>query len=87
VKWLSTVRRSFRDTVLMGFGGWIIYKQVYAPDPNGYLALIGFACMVPSARAAIISILSETGQSSGSAPSQGELPPASSSHKDTGEKP
>lgn len=68
VKWLSILQKSFRDVVLLGFGAWIIWKQVYAVSPNGYLALVGFGLMVPSARSAIIKILSEPGSSSSSPP-------------------
>lgn len=74
MKWHSTLRKNFRDIVLMGFGGWIIWKQVYSLNPNGYLALVGLACMIPSGRAAIISILSEPGSSSHSSPSAPEEP-------------
>lgn len=75
MKWLAVLRVSFRDVFLMGFGGWVIWKEVYATNPSGTLALIGFACMVPSARHAIISILSEPGPSSESQ----QHPPAQSS--------
>lgn len=78
-KWLTILRKNFRDVVLLGFGAWIIYKQVYALNPNGYLALIGFGMMVPSARFAITKILSEQSSSSSSSDSPPELPPASSS--------
>jgi hypothetical protein len=71
-KWLTILRNGLRDVVLLGFGAWIIWKQVYALNPNGYLALIGFALMVPSARSAIIKILSEPGSSSSSSPPQVE---------------
>lgn len=81
MRWLlKGFRQNFRDVVLTGFGGWIIWKQVYAVTPNGYLALVGLACMLPSGRAAIISILSEPGpswRSSPSAPEQPSLPSAS----------
>ena len=79
VKWRALVRQSARDILLMGFGGWIIWKEVYASVPNGYLILVGFACMVPSARSAIIAILSEPGSSSSSSSHQSEqqLPPGS----------
>jgi hypothetical protein len=86
VKWLTIVQQSFRDVILMGFGAWIIWKQVYAQNPNGYLAIIGFACMVPSARAAIIAILSEHGPSSPSPPPPQLPPPPSSPPGGTGER-
>jgi hypothetical protein len=52
--------------ILLGFGMWVVWTQVYAKSPNGYLILVGFGCMVPSARAAIISVLSGPGSSSSS---------------------
>jgi hypothetical protein len=67
----------------MGFGGWIIWKQVYAVTPNGYLALIGLACMIPSGRAAVIAILSEPGSSSASSSSTQEQRERLSSSGDT----
>jgi hypothetical protein len=70
VKWRSTLQQVIRDLPTTGFGAWIIWKQVYATNPNAYLALIGFAFMVPTARAAIITILSTPGQSSSSSPPQ-----------------
>jgi len=79
VKWLlSGLRQNFRDVVLTGFGAWIIWKQVYSQNPNGYLALIGLAFMLPSARAAVISILSEPGPSlpSSSSTSERREPPS-----------
>lgn len=85
MRWRDAIRKNFRDIVLMGFGGWIIWKQVYAQYPNGYLALVGLACMIPSGRAAIISILSEPGSSSSSSHSAPEeRPPPSSSNGGTG---
>lgn len=84
-KWLSILRQSFRDVVLMGFGAWIIWKQVYATSPNPYLAVIGFAFMVPSARAAIFTILSGPGSSSESSPPPPvQLPPSSSKGENDG---
>lgn len=53
------LRHGFRDAFLTIFGGWVIWKQVYAEEPNLYLILFGFACLVPSARTAIVRILSE----------------------------
>lgn len=53
------VWQSFRDVALTGFGGWIIWKQAYSEAPSGYLIFVGVALMVPSARAALVSILSE----------------------------
>ena len=79
VNWLSIMQKGFRDVILLGFGAWIIWKQVYALNPNGYLAAIGFGMMVPSARSAIIKILSEPGQSSSSSQSQQESPSSKSS--------
>lgn len=79
VNWLSIMQKGFRDVILLGFGAWIIWKQVYALSPNGYLAAIGFGMMVPSARSAIIKILSEPGQSSSSSQSQQESPSSKSS--------
>lgn len=64
VKWYEKVRSGFRDTILLAFGLWIIWTQVYAKNPNGYLILVGFGFVVPSARAAIISVLSAPGSSS-----------------------
>jgi hypothetical protein len=86
VKWLSILQRGFRDVILLGFGAWIIWKQVYAVNPNGYLALIGFALMVPSARSAIIKLLSEPGSSSSSPPPPEAPSSAKSSGGGTGER-
>jgi hypothetical protein len=66
----------------MIFGGWIIYKQVYALNPNGYLALIGFGFMMPAAVPAILSILSIAGSSSQSQPPRQESSSRSSSQED-----
>lgn len=71
---------------MTGFGAWIIWKQVYAATPNGYLALIGFGCMFPAARSAVLTILSMPGQSSQLPPGQGESSQASSQQGDSGEK-
>jgi hypothetical protein len=79
VKWYKQIRPNLRDIGLTGFGAWIIWKQVYAPNPNGYLALVGLACMIPSGRAAIISILSEPGPSLPSSSSTSERSQPSSS--------
>jgi hypothetical protein len=79
VNWPSILQKAFRDIFLLGFGAWVIWKQVYALSPNGYLAAIGFGMMVPSAGTAIIKILSEPGSFSSSSPSQEELPPPKSS--------
>lgn len=75
LKWQATLRRVVQDVPMVLFGAWIIYKQVYAANPNGYLALIGFGCMFPAARSAIATILSGPGSSSSSP----ELPSESSS--------
>jgi hypothetical protein len=72
VKWLTILQQGFRDVVMLGFGAWIIYKQVYAVSPNAYLAAIGFACMFPAARSAVVTILSAPGQSLPSSPQQEE---------------
>jgi hypothetical protein len=72
VKWLTILQQGFRDVVMLGFGAWIIYKQVYAINPNAYLAAIGFACMFPAARSAVVTILSAPGQSLPSSPQQEE---------------
>src|SRR5450756_16850 len=84
-KWLSLIRQSIRDVLLLGFGAWIIWKQVYAATPNPYLAFVWFGCMFPSARSAISTILSVPGQSSESSqpPEQPHSPPSVSG--DTGE--
>ena len=66
MKWHEKVRSGIRDTILLGFGMWVIWTQIYAKNPNGYLILVGFGSMVPSARAAIISVLSGPGSSSSS---------------------
>lgn len=87
MKWRDAIRKNFRDIILMGFGGWIIWKQVYAQYPNGYLALVGLACMIPSGRAAIISILSEPGSSSQSSHSPSEPAPPPSTSSGNGVKP
>jgi hypothetical protein len=85
VKWQSILRQNLRDIVLMGFGGWVIWTEVYTKIPNGYLILVGFGCMVPSARAAIISILSEPGSSSGSSHPPSPPPSQSSPPEDAGD--
>jgi hypothetical protein len=79
VKWKLLLRRITKEGIVMGFGAWIIWKQVYATTQNGYLALIGFACMFPAARSAIVTILSQPGSSSSSSqvpqePSSRSLP-------------
>src|ERR1700756_5173581 len=79
VNWLSILQKGFRDVFLLGFGAWVIWKQVYAPIPNGYLAAIGFGMMVPAAGTAVIKILSEPGSSSSSSPPQEESPSRRSS--------
>jgi hypothetical protein len=86
VKWKETLRQNLRDTVVLGFGMWVIWAEVHAKAPNVPLILVGFGCMIPSARAAIISILSEPGSSSESPhpPEPPPLPP--SSPGDTGER-
>src|SRR5690349_22595015 len=78
VKWRSVLPRIVQDYAMPGFGAWIIWKQVYSISPNGYLALIGFACMFPAARSAVLTILSLPGQSSSSPPQQEDssLPPS-----------
>jgi hypothetical protein len=86
VKWRQMLQHVIRDYLPMGFGAWIIWKQVYAVNPNGYLALIGFGCMYPAARSAIATILSAPGQSSESPPQPPEPPLQSSSSGGTGEK-
>lgn len=87
MKWERFLRQSARDILLMGFGGWVIWKEVYASTPNGYLILVGFACMVPSARAAIIAILSEPGPSLRSSRHQQEQQePPESSNSSEGKK-
>jgi hypothetical protein len=73
------LREVVRDIGGLTFGAWILYKEVYAKSPSWFLALIGFGCMFPAARAAIISILSSAGSSFSSAPSERELPQQSSS--------
>ena len=74
MKWQSILRQNLRDIVLLGFGAWVIWKEVYTASPNTALILAGFGCMVPSARAAILSILSEPGSSSGSSPQHPSSP-------------
>src|SRR6266478_1985887 len=86
VKWQLVVQRVIQDVPMMGFGAWIIWKQVYATSPNGYLALIGFACMFPAARSAVITILSLPGQSSSPSPPPPEPPSKSSKNGGTGDK-
>src|SRR5882762_5659282 len=74
VNWLSILLKGFRDVFLLGFGAWVIWKQVYALSPNGYLAAIGFGMMVPAAGTAFIKILSEPGSFSSSSPPPAESP-------------
>jgi hypothetical protein len=83
VKWQQILRHVIQDYALPGFGAWIIWKQVYAEVPNGYLAAIGFACMFPAARSAIAPILSAPGQSSESSPPQVGQSQHSSKSEDT----
>lgn len=83
MKWRQFLQNGLRDVILMGFGAWIIWKQVYAVNPNQFLDVIGFAMMVPSARSAIIKILSEPGSSSESSDPPEEPPSHSSSRKGT----
>lgn len=85
VKWLSILRNSFRDIFLLGFGAWILWKQSYSLDPNAVLAGIGFACMVPSARHAVLTLLSEPASSSESPHQPSEPHSEPSSSEDTGE--
>lgn len=82
VKWQQILRHIVQDYALTGFGAWIIWKQVYAVTPNAALAAIGFACMFPAARAAVLTILSAPGQSSQSPPDQEEHSLPSSPRKD-----
>lgn len=84
VNWLSIMQKGFRDVFLLGFGAWIIWKQVYALSPNGYLAAIGFGMMLPAGGSAIFKILSEPGSFSSSSPPQEDLRPPKSSG-DTGD--
>ena len=85
MKWQSILRHLVQDYVLTGFGAWIIYKQVYAATPNGYLALIGFAVMFPAARSAIVTILSSPGPPSPLSQEQQEQSLPSSSENGNGD--
>lgn len=76
MKWLTILQRLFYDVFLLGFGTWIIWKQVEATTPNVLLGAIGFGMIFPAARSAITSILSGSGLSSSS--SQPPSPPDSS---------
>lgn len=86
MKWDSILGRIVKDYPVTLFGAWIIYKQVYATDPNGYLALIGFGCMFPAARAAISTIWSTPGSSSSSPPPEQEPRSVSSRPEGTDER-
>src|ERR1700761_6781775 len=86
VAWRSILQRGFRDGVLLIFGGWILYKQVYSVSPSLVLCAIGVGFMVPSLRAAIFTILSLPSESSDSHPSERQLPSSPSSKEDTGER-
>ena len=86
MKWRPILRLIIQDYAMTGFGAWIIWKQVYTTTPNGYLALIGFACMFPAARSAVLTILSIPGQSSQLPPGQAESSQASSQQGASGEK-
>ena len=87
LKWLSILQKGLRDVVLLGFGAWIIWKEVYSVNPNVYLAGIGFAMMLPSARSAIIRILLEPGSSSSSSspPPEQQSSKSSATSGDIGE--
>jgi hypothetical protein len=81
VKWLSITWELIRDVGLTGFGVWVIWKQVYAPAPDPALLVVALGCIVPSARSAIITVLSGPGSSSGSPHPPAEQP-SSPSHSE-----
>lgn len=72
MKWQEILRHLVQDYAMPGFGAWIIWSQVASANPNGYLALIGFAVMFPAARSAIVTILSSPGPPSALSPPQEE---------------
>lgn len=85
-KWLKAWEL-LRDVGMTAFGGWIIYRQVYAANASVPLILLGGALMVPAARAnvlALLPILLGTAESSSSSPPAGELPSAPSSPREEG---
>ena len=76
-----------RDLGLTGFGGWIIYRQVYSMSASVPLIILGGALMVPAARANIAALLPAllgTGESSSTSPPPAELPPGRSSTREAG---
>ena len=84
MKWLSILWQLTRDVGLTGFGAWIIWKQVYAPQPDPTLLLVALGCMSPAAKSAVAAILSGPGLSSES-PQRHSEPPPPSSPKDGGD--
>jgi hypothetical protein len=87
VKWLSILWQLIRDIGLTGFGVWVIWKQVYQPEPSAALLVVALGCITPAARAAAMSVLSGPGSSSESPPPQEEPPsPSSPPGGGTGER-
>ena len=64
MKWWSIAWQVTRDVGLTGFGAWVIWKQVYAAQPNPTLLLVALGCITPAARSAVTAILSGPGPTS-----------------------
>lgn len=86
VKWKKLAQGVLRDAVLLCFGGWVVYREVYSVTPNNFLILVGFALMVPSARVAVLSVLSGLSESSSSDHSSSTPESQPHSKEDTGER-
>jgi hypothetical protein len=82
-KWWQVAWQSIRDVGMTGLGAWIVWKQVYAPDPSPALLFFAGGCFWPAARHAVTTILSGPGSSSES-PHQHSDPQSPSSSKDGG---
>ena len=78
MKWLQILWQLMRDVGLTGFGVWVIWRQVEAPDPNGALLAVALVCIAPAARSAVTTVLSGPGSSSPSQhpPSERPSPPS-----------
>jgi hypothetical protein len=88
VKWLQILWQLMRDVGLTGFGVWVIWRQVEAPDPNGALLAVALVCIAPAARSAVTTVLSGPGSSSASqhSPSGQPSPPSSLPEGDADER-
>ena len=64
MKWYQILWQLMRDVLLTGFGVWVIWRQVLAPEPNGTLLAVALVCIAPAARSAVTTVLSGPGSSS-----------------------